>query len=166
MLPGAANNPSISARSKNPTVRRTQRFGNCQDSLATKHGSRFLLQNSSQSAMCALRCLLEVPGATLGQHTEKSRPKLCNEFLRRIAGFSPMQWYYLLQGSWEVRTPGSPTCLTSEYNRPTTSAAGFLPCCCSFPLFPPLGKSPLEVSDVRPNSQSSSVRVERRMVLR
>ena len=35
-----------------------------------------------------------------------------------------------------------------------------------FSVFPPLRKSPLEVSDVRPNSQSSSVRVERRMVLR
>ena len=46
-----------------------------------------------------------------------------------------------MQGSSEVRTPGSPTCLTSEYNRPTTSAAGFLPCCCSFPLFPLLSKS-------------------------
>jgi hypothetical protein len=35
-----------------------------------------------------------------------------------------------------------------------------------FSVFPPLSKSPLEVSDVRPNSQSSSVRVKRRMVLR
>src|SRR5215471_12443284 len=31
---GASNNPSISARTKNSTVRRTQRFaGHCQDSL-------------------------------------------------------------------------------------------------------------------------------------
>jgi len=35
-----------------------------------------------------------------------------------------------------------------------------------FFVFPPLSKSPLEVSDVRPNSQSSSIRVERRMVIR
>ena len=35
-----------------------------------------------------------------------------------------------------------------------------------FSVFPPLSQSLLEVSDVRPNSQSSSVRVERRMVLR
>ena len=34
-----------------------------------------------------------------------------------------------------------------------------------FSVFPPLRKSPLEVSDVRTSSQSSSVRVERRMVL-
>ena len=50
--------------------------GHCQDSLATKHVSRFLLQTPSQSAMYALRCLLEVPGATLGQHTENQTQAL------------------------------------------------------------------------------------------
>jgi hypothetical protein len=35
-----------------------------------------------------------------------------------------------------------------------------------FSLIPAFEQVPLEVSDVRPNSQSSSVRVERRVVLR
>lgn len=34
-----------------------------------------------------------------------------------------------------------------------------------FSVLPPLSESALEVSDVRPKSQSSSVRVQRRMVL-
>ena len=166
MLQGADNNPSISARSKNSTVRRTQRLPEIAKILWQRSmGVVSFFRTPSQSAMYALRCLLEVPGATLGQHTEKQ-----TQALQRVpqthSRFLPMPWYYLLQGSSEVRTPGSSTSLTSEYNRPTTSAAGFLPCCCSFPLFPPLSKSPLEVSDVRPNSQSSSVRVERRVVLR
>jgi hypothetical protein len=35
-----------------------------------------------------------------------------------------------------------------------------------FSVFPPLSESPLEVSDVRPNSQSFSIHIERRMVFR
>ena len=35
-----------------------------------------------------------------------------------------------------------------------------------FSVFPPLSESPLEVSDVYPNSQSFSIHIERRLVLR
>ena len=35
-----------------------------------------------------------------------------------------------------------------------------------FSAFPPLSESPLEVSDVCPNSQSFSIDLERRVVLR
>jgi hypothetical protein len=35
-----------------------------------------------------------------------------------------------------------------------------------FSVIPPLSESPLEVSDVRPNSQSFSIDLERRVVLR
>jgi hypothetical protein len=35
-----------------------------------------------------------------------------------------------------------------------------------FSVFPPLSESALEVSDVRPNSQSSPIQIERCMVLR
>jgi hypothetical protein len=77
VLPGAAYNPSISARSKNSTVRRTQRLPGIAKILWQRSmGVVSFFRTPSQSAMYALRCLLEVPGATLGQHTEKQTQAL------------------------------------------------------------------------------------------
>jgi hypothetical protein len=42
----------------------------------------------------------------------------------------------------------------------------WVPMLSQFSAFPPLSESPLEVSDVRPNSQSFSIDIERRVVLR
>ena len=42
----------------------------------------------------------------------------------------------------------------------------WVPMLSHFSVFPPLSESPLEVSDVCPNSQSLSIDLERRVVLR